>query len=78
MLLAYRVQAKPPPCVHPGTPARLPAAQVPDSAGNWNNVMVIPEPPPVLTSREGLALARWHAAHLALEAKMGLPPPATS
>ncbi len=29
----------------------------------------------VLTSREGLALARWQAARLALEAKMGLQGP---
>jgi hypothetical protein len=29
--------------------------------------------PQMLTSREGLALARWQAARLAWEAKMGLP-----
>ncbi|GFR42195.1 hypothetical protein Agub_g3085 [Astrephomene gubernaculifera] len=48
------------------------SAQVVDAAGNANNVLVVPEPPQVLTSREGLALARWQAGRLALENKMGL------
>ncbi|GLI63087.1 hypothetical protein VaNZ11_005989 [Volvox africanus] len=48
------------------------SSKVLDAAGNWNNVLVVPEPPVVLTSREGLALARWQAARLALEAKMGV------
>ncbi|GLC45010.1 hypothetical protein PLESTM_001675300 [Pleodorina starrii] len=52
------------------------SSKVLDSAGNWNNVLVVPEPPLVLTSREGLALARWQAARMALEAKMGLGGPA--
>ncbi|KXZ52178.1 hypothetical protein GPECTOR_10g807 [Gonium pectorale] len=51
------------------------APKVLDAAGNWNNVLVVPEPPQVLTSREGLQLARWQAARLALEAKMGLSGP---
>ena len=44
--------------------------QVLDASGNWNNVLEVFETPPVLTSRERLALARWHAGHLALETKM--------
>ncbi|KAG2483637.1 hypothetical protein HYH03_017515 [Edaphochlamys debaryana] len=51
------------------------SSKVLDSAGNWNNVLLVPEPPQVLTSREGLALARWQAGRLALEARMGLSGP---
>lgn len=47
--------------------------QVLDSAGNWNNVLQVVPQPPVLTSREGLALARWQAARHALSNKLGLP-----
>jgi hypothetical protein len=45
-----------------------------DASGNWNNVLEVFETPPILTSRERLAMARWHAAHLALEAKLALGP----
>ena len=49
-----------------------PPSQVLDSAGNWNNVLEVIERPPALTTRDRLHLARWHAAMLAFENKMGL------
>lgn len=48
--------------------------QVLDSAGNWNNVVEVHMRPMVLTSREGMHMARWYAMSLAFENKMGLAP----
>ncbi len=41
-----------------------------DASGNWNNLLEVHERPPITTSRERLAMARWQAAHLASEKKM--------
>eukprot|EP00195_Chlamydomonas_chlamydogama_P000584 CAMPEP_0202922760 /NCGR_PEP_ID=MMETSP1392-20130828/78093_1 /ASSEMBLY_ACC=CAM_ASM_000868 /TAXON_ID=225041 /ORGANISM="Chlamydomonas chlamydogama, Strain SAG 11-48b" /LENGTH=614 /DNA_ID=CAMNT_0049616405 /DNA_START=224 /DNA_END=2068 /DNA_ORIENTATION=- len=46
------------------------APKVLDTAGNYNNVLEVHERPPIMTSRERLSMARWQAAHLALENKM--------
>ncbi|KAL6749629.1 hypothetical protein V8C86DRAFT_3031853 [Haematococcus lacustris] len=43
-----------------------------DSSGNWNNLLEIHERPPITTSRERLATARWQAARVAWATKMGL------
>ena len=52
--------------------SELNAAQALDEDGNWNNVLEVHEPPPILTSREQMALARWHALFTAFEGKLGL------
>eukprot|EP00983_Pelagomonas_calceolata_P125823 1161241-Pelagomonas_calceolata.AAC.5 len=43
-----------------------------DASGNWNNVLQVSPTPPILTSKERLSVARWHAMLIAFEAKMGL------
>jgi len=46
--------------------------QVLDASGNWNNVLHVMPKPPVMTSKERLSMARWHAMLIAFETKMGL------
>uniref|UniRef100_A0A7S3QR52 AMP-activated protein kinase glycogen-binding domain-containing protein n=1 Tax=Dunaliella tertiolecta TaxID=3047 RepID=A0A7S3QR52_DUNTE len=48
------------------------APKVLDASGNWNNVLQVSPTPPILTSKERLSVARWHAMLIAFEAKMGL------
>jgi hypothetical protein len=43
-----------------------------DASGNWNNLLEVHERPPITTSRERLAMARWQAANLAYEKKMAV------
>jgi len=46
--------------------------QVLDAGGNWNNVLHVPAKAPIVTSKECLGMARWHALMTAFETKVGL------
>lgn len=48
------------------------AAKELDALGNWNNVVHVPEYPPVASAAEELRLGRWQAACLAFGAKRGV------
>eukprot|EP00798_Chlamydomonas_sp_ICE-L_P009756 gene9756-7631_t len=46
------------------------APKVLDTSGNYNNVLKVYEQQPIITSKERMDMARWKAAHLALELPM--------